>query len=364
MRYIGIDLAWTYSKESGICIIDDNGMIIYCESKVFTDQMIASMVEKHAQEGAIVGIDAPLIVNNETGSRYCDGAIMREKIHGENLSVFTCSKRFMLKHFGVVRGEEVVKAITNKVPAFSLTGDIRDKKHVIIETFPTGITLGLFPDAFPVKYKIKHKVELGTTKMEMGRMVNLLKRLSGFNPPVHNIEDFFNHSSSIQAMSKKEFKNLEDRLDAFLCAYAAYWLANHKGKVFGDEQDGFITIPIIDENGVHGGRSKSIKVYNKLIRDKIPQIIEDNGKKAIIEKVSGQEYLDLLSAKLGEELQEYLDSQSVEELANLVEVIYAILDYKGVSRQEFEDIREGKVEERSAFRDKLMLREVIGDCHA
>jgi len=361
MHYIGIDLAWTYAKESGICIIDDKGMIVYCESKMFSDEMIAAIVEEYAQEGAIVGIDAPLIVNNETGSRFCDGAIMREKIHGKNLSVFTCSKRFMLNHFGVVRGEEVVKAIKNRMPAFSLTGDLTNKKHVIIETFPTGITLGLFPDAFPVKYKIKHKVKFETTKTEMGRILNLLKRLSDFNPPIYNVEDFFNHSSSIQAMSKKGYKDLEDKLDAFLCAYAAYWLANHKGKVFGDDRDGFITIPIIDENGVHDGRSESIKVYNKLIRDKIPQIIEQSGKQAIIEKVSGKEYLDLLNAKLGEELQEYLDSQSVEELADLVEVVYAILDHKEVSRLEFECIRKQKVEKRGAFQDKLLLKEVIDD---
>ncbi|OLN32611.1 DUF429 domain-containing protein [Desulfosporosinus metallidurans] len=81
MHYIGIDLAWTYTKESGICIIDDFGKIVYCESQVFTDEMIASIVEEYAQDGAIVAIDAPLIVNNETGSRYCDGALMREKIH-------------------------------------------------------------------------------------------------------------------------------------------------------------------------------------------------------------------------------------------------------------------------------------------
>ena len=55
----------------------------------------------------------------------------------------------------------------------------------------------------------------------------------------------------------------------------------------------------------------SVKIYNKLVRDKIPQIIKQSGKQAIIEEVSGKEYLKLLNAKLGEELQEYLDSQSV-----------------------------------------------------
>ena len=122
----------------------------------------------------------------------------------------------MLKHFGVVRGEEVVKAIRNRMPAFALTCDPTNKKHVIIETFPTGITLGLFPDVFPIKYKIKSKVEFGTSKMEMGRIINLFKRLSDFNPQVHNVEDFFRDSLGIQAMSKKGYKNLEDKLDAFL----------------------------------------------------------------------------------------------------------------------------------------------------
>ena len=103
----------------------------------------------------------------------------------------------------------------------------------------------------------------------------------------------------------------------------------------------------------------SNKIYNKLVRDKIPQIIEQSGKQAILEKVTGKEYLDLLNAKLGEELQEYLDSQSIEELADLDEVVYAILDDQNISIQEFELIRQQKVTEKGAFKDKLMLKEVI-----
>ena len=64
---------------------------------------------------------------------------------------------------------------------------------------------------------------------------------------------------------------------------------------------------------------------------------------------------------MGEGLQEYLDSQSVEELAGLVEVVYAILHHKEVSRQEFEGVRKQKVEESGAFQDKLLLKEVIDD---
>lgn len=79
--------------------------------------------------------------------------------------------------------------------------------------------------------------------------------------------------------------------------------------------------------------------YHKLVRDKIPEIIEKSGKKAIIEKLDDKGYIDLLNKKLIEELREFLKSGRVEELADIVEVIYAILDFKKMSVSEFEEIR-------------------------
>jgi predicted house-cleaning noncanonical NTP pyrophosphatase (MazG superfamily) len=105
----------------------------------------------------------------------------------------------------------------------------------------------------------------------------------------------------------------------------------------------------------------TIKKYNKLIRDKIPQIIEQSGKKAIVEQLNADQYITCLNSKLNEELDEYLESGSVEELADLVEVVYAILDFKNVSISEFERIREEKVEKRGAFKQRLLLKEVIED---
>ncbi|NMA85442.1 MAG: nucleoside triphosphate pyrophosphohydrolase [Epulopiscium sp.] len=102
-----------------------------------------------------------------------------------------------------------------------------------------------------------------------------------------------------------------------------------------------------------------VKRYNKLVRDQIPQIIEKTGKKAIVQKVEGNQYLNLLREKLQEELQEYLESGSIEELADLVEVVYGILAYKNISNCEFEKIRENKNRERGSFKEALMLIEVI-----
>ena len=68
-----------------------------------------------------------------------------------------------------------------------------------------------------------------------------------------------------------------------------------------------------------------------------------------------EEYINELNKKLQEETNEYLEDNNVEELADIVEVIYAILDLKNVSIDEFETIRKSKVEKRGAFKNKIFL---------
>ena len=99
--------------------------------------------------------------------------------------------------------------------------------------------------------------------------------------------------------------------------------------------------------------------YNKLIRDRIPEIIEGSGKKAVVKKVEGRELLDLLNKKLFEELKEYEESGEVEELADLVEVVQAILEYKNISMDEFNKIKENKNIARGGFKEGLLLVEVV-----
>jgi predicted house-cleaning noncanonical NTP pyrophosphatase (MazG superfamily) len=98
--------------------------------------------------------------------------------------------------------------------------------------------------------------------------------------------------------------------------------------------------------------------YNKLVRDKIPQIIEASGKKCEVKVLLNEDYEDMLVFKLHEELDEFQTAEKdkqVEELADLVEVVYAILESKGVSLEEFEKVRLKKREERGGFEKKLFL---------
>ena len=73
----------------------------------------------------------------------------------------------------------------------------------------------------------------------------------------------------------------------------------------------------------------SVKPYHKLVRDRIPEIIEASGKSCVTEILSDADYLELLDAKLDEELAEYHKDQNIEELADLLEVIRAVAIARG-----------------------------------
>ena len=103
-----------------------------------------------------------------------------------------------------------------------------------------------------------------------------------------------------------------------------------------------------------------MKIHNKLVRDKIPEIIENNGEHCETQILNTEEYLKELNIKLQEELNEYLSAQTtteqVEELADLEEVLRAVLDAKEVSYQKFEEVRTQKVNKRGAFKNRIYLK--------
>lgn len=102
-----------------------------------------------------------------------------------------------------------------------------------------------------------------------------------------------------------------------------------------------------------------MRVYNKLVRDKIPEVIMVNeGKRANTRILDDEEYLKELNIKLKEEVNEYLESGEVEELCDIEEVLRALVAVKGVTYQEFDKLRLSKVEKRGAFDKKIFLESV------
>ncbi len=99
-------------------------------------------------------------------------------------------------------------------------------------------------------------------------------------------------------------------------------------------------------------------IHNKLVRDRIPEIIAASGKTCVCRVLPEEEYLERLDEKLNEELAEYQESKSLEELADLLEVIRAVTVARGYTLEQLETVRAKKAQERGGFRDRVFLVEV------
>lgn len=103
---------------------------------------------------------------------------------------------------------------------------------------------------------------------------------------------------------------------------------------------------------------KTAKTYNKLVRDRIPEIIESSGKTCVVETLTDEMYIEMLDVKLNEELAEYQESKSLEELADLLEVMGAVVKARGYTWDSLTAIRKKKREARGGFEKRILLKEV------
>lgn len=102
-----------------------------------------------------------------------------------------------------------------------------------------------------------------------------------------------------------------------------------------------------------------MKVYNKLVRDKIPQVIEEDGRKCETFIVPKEQLLPLLEEKLKEEVNEFLKDKNLEELADIMEVVFGLAENLGYREEELLKKREEKKEERGGFKDGVFLEKVL-----
>lgn len=99
-------------------------------------------------------------------------------------------------------------------------------------------------------------------------------------------------------------------------------------------------------------------LYCKLVRDKIPQIIEREGMRAIIDILDDEEFEVFLERKLDEEVKEYHKSKEAEELADILEVLITLAKLKGLSFADLVDLQTKKAVRRGGFSKKILLKAV------
>lgn len=100
------------------------------------------------------------------------------------------------------------------------------------------------------------------------------------------------------------------------------------------------------------------QIYNKLVRDRIPEIIEADGLKPITRKLNKKQLLTEAIQKIGEEAKELAQNPSAEELADIEELVIAIRDELGIKAKDLEKVRKQKAKERGGFKKRIFLERV------
>ncbi|GIN72368.1 hypothetical protein J14TS2_28430 [Bacillus sp. J14TS2] len=103
-------------------------------------------------------------------------------------------------------------------------------------------------------------------------------------------------------------------------------------------------------------------IYNKLVRNRIPEIIQNSGKRLKTEILTDERYIEELRKKLNEEVHEYqeaaTDQDALEELADVLELLHTLAHQHGASIDDVEEIRKEKADNRGSFIEKIYLLEV------
>lgn len=102
-----------------------------------------------------------------------------------------------------------------------------------------------------------------------------------------------------------------------------------------------------------------MKTYNKLVRDLIPEVIRKTGKECDVEVAPVEVRAELLEAKLMEEVNEYLEDRNLEELADIMEVLFGLAHNLGYSEEELINKREEKLRERGGFKESIVLKQRV-----
>jgi len=244
MIFIGIDLAWSPRNRSGGAIIRDH-QLLTTSGELGDNAAIVAFVAQALQpgEGAVIAIDAPLRVPNQTGTRPCDRALSAAWRAYEAGAL--PANRQLLAYDGEVRGEALVAHFTDEF-GFCESAPIprRGVARYLCEIFPHPAHVSLFQLPKTLKYKAKPGRTLAMRHVELERYQTLLATLATATPPLGGLDALLAQRPA--TLRGRALKAHEDTLDALTCAYTGLYLWHHgpaKTLVYGTVAAGHILTP-------------------------------------------------------------------------------------------------------------------------
>ncbi len=245
--YLGLDLAWSERNPSGLAVgvgAPDGARMTLPPCRLVTTADIVQTIRRLVgDQPAILAVDAPLIVRNETGRRQAEAelaAAFRRYDAGPHPA-----NRRLLRRYGALRGEELLTALADDGFRYAPTIDAGMTGRYIVEVFPHPATIVLFDLPRILKYKPRPGRSLNERRAELARYLSLLAGLAQADPPLYGADTVF-AGLTLDQCGPAALKAIEDCADALICAYIA--LYGHRwgaarGRSFGSAAEGAIFTP-------------------------------------------------------------------------------------------------------------------------
>ena len=242
--FIGLDLAWSERNRTGGAIIRD-GALIAATGLLTGDDTIEAFVAAHLPDGAdaVIDIDAPLRVPNQSGRRRADHEVSVAWRRFEAGAY--PANRTLLAHNGVVRGEALVERLAHCF-GFDEVAPVaqRARGRFVCEVFPHPAHVALFNLPTTLKYKRKPGRPRESITSEFARYQHLLGSLCAGDPPLGGLEALT--AVDVSKLRGAALQAFEETLDAVTCAYVVYyawWHGPTHQRVYGSIAEGHILTP-------------------------------------------------------------------------------------------------------------------------
>ena len=250
MHYIGIDLAWGTNSPTGLAVLDADGALVHI-SAVRTDEEIKESLAPYVEGPCRVGIDAPLVVTNPTGSRVAEQELNAD-FRGFEAGAHP-SNTGKPEFADGTRGARVAKLLGLDMNPSS------GRTKRAIEVYPHPATIVLFGLSRTLKYKDKKGRTLDTMRAELLRLMGFVERI------VRTDRTWQGLRSQVETATRKvDLRVVEDQVDAVVCAYVALFADRWPERVttYGSFENGYIVTPTLLDT--HATIRQAVEEYAEL----------------------------------------------------------------------------------------------------
>jgi predicted RNase H-like nuclease/ppGpp synthetase/RelA/SpoT-type nucleotidyltranferase len=243
MYFVGVDLAWGQDRPSGVAVLDAEGRVLQLSSQGKDEAIVASLTPYVASD-CLVAIDAPLVVENATGTRPCEAALNRDFARFDaGAHPSNSGKR---EFADVPRGARLATML-----GLDMDPSSRSRRRAI-EVYPHPATVALFRLGRTLKYKHKTGRPLSQLRSELLRLMGLLEGLRDSTLPLHvdAHEQWKTLVTQVEsAVRKTDLRRAEDQVDAVVCAYVAMFAERRPAMTttYGDFSSGYIVTPTLPQ---------------------------------------------------------------------------------------------------------------------